>query len=91
MAKIDIRRPHGKSLPEARAVVEKVATRMSEKLGTTGGWQGDAYTFSGSGVKGAITVSDTDVHVAVELGMMLSAVRGMVESEIRKKLDEHFA
>jgi len=91
MAKIDIRRPHGKTLPEARAVVEKVAARMSEKFGTKGGWEGDAYTFSGSGVKGAIAVSGSDVHVTAELGMLLSAMKGVIEGEIRKKLDEHFA
>lgn len=91
MAKIDIRRPHGTTLPKARAVVEKVAARMSEKFGTKGGWEGDAYAFAGSGVKGTIAVSDSEVSVTAELGMLLSAMKGMIESEIRKKLDEHFA
>ncbi|WP_413623733.1 MULTISPECIES: polyhydroxyalkanoic acid system family protein [Luteibacter] len=91
MAKIDIRRPHGTTMENARAVVEKVAARMREKFGTEGTWQGDTLTFARSGVKGAIAVSATDVHVTAELGMLLSPLRGTIEEEIRKKLDEHFA
>ncbi|SEM97612.1 putative polyhydroxyalkanoic acid system protein [Luteibacter sp. UNCMF331Sha3.1] len=91
MAKIDIRRPHGKTIAEARAVVDKVAARMNEKLGTEGGWQGDTFQFARSGVKGAIAVSPADVHVTAELGMLLSPMKGMIENEIRQKLDEHFA
>jgi putative polyhydroxyalkanoate system protein len=90
MAKIDIRRPHGKTIEEARVVVEKVAARMSEKFGTEGGWEGDTLTFARSGVKGAIVVSANDVHVTAELGMLLSPLRGTIEEEIRKKLDEQF-
>ncbi|NID06810.1 polyhydroxyalkanoic acid synthase [Luteibacter jiangsuensis] len=90
MAKIDIRRPHGTTMENARAVVEKVAGRMREKFGTEGTWQGDTLTFARSGVKGAIAVSPTDVHVTAELGMLLSPLRGTIEDEIRKKLDEHF-
>lgn len=90
MAKIDIRRPHGTTVENARAVVEKVAARMREKFGTEGTWQGDTLTFARSGVKGAIAVSASDVHVTAELGMLLSPLRGTIEDEIRKKLDEHF-
>ncbi|MDR6935066.1 MULTISPECIES: polyhydroxyalkanoic acid system family protein [unclassified Luteibacter] len=91
MAKIDIRRPHGKTVAEARAVVDAVASRMNEKLGTEGGWQGDTYLFARSGVKGAIAVSAADVHVTAELGMLLTPMKGMIENEIRQKLDEKFA
>jgi putative polyhydroxyalkanoate system protein len=91
MAKIDIRRPHSKTVAEARAVVERVADRMREKFGTEGAWDGDTLTFQRSGVKGAIAVSPSDVHVTAELGMLLSPLKGTIEEEIRKKLDEQFA
>ena len=91
MAKIDIRRPHNKTVAEARAVVERVADRMREKFGTEGSWDGDTLTFQRSGVKGAIAVSPSDVHVTAELGMLLSPLKGTIEEEIRKKLDEQFA
>lgn len=91
MAKIDIRRAHGKSAAEARAVVDKVGARMAEKFGTKGAWQGDTYAFSGTGVKGGIAVTDAEVHVTAELGLMLSAFKGKIEDEIKGKLDQYFA
>ncbi len=90
MPNIDIRRPHHLSVAEARAVVERVAAGMQTKFGMTGQWQGDTFRFSRSGAKGTITVGEDDVHVLVELGFLLSAMRGMIEQEIRHKLDEHF-
>lgn len=91
MPKIDIRRPHQLSIEEARAVVDKVAARMQEKFGMQGRWQGDTLEFSRSGVSGTIAVGSDAIEVKAELGMMLSPLKGMVEQEIRRKLDEHFA
>lgn len=91
MPSIDIRRPHQLPIPEARAVVDKVAARMQEKFGMVGQWQGDTLNFSRSGVTGSIAVGHDVIEVKAELGMMLSPLKGMVEQEIRRKLDEHFA
>ena len=90
MPKIDIRRPHNLPLDQARAVVEKVATRMREKFDMQSQWEGDTLRFSRSGVSGAIAVAPQAVHVTAELGLRLSPLKGMVEQEIRRKLDEYF-
>jgi len=91
MPKIDIHRPHQLSIAEARAVVDRVAARMHEKLGMEGQWQGDTLRFSRPGVTGTIAVSSDAIQVHAELGLMLSPLKGVVEQEIRRKLDEHFA
>ena len=91
MPKIDIHRPHQLSIAGARAVVDQVAARMHEKLGMEGQWQGDTLRFSRPGVTGTIVVSNDAIQVHAELGLMLSPLKGMVEQEIRRKLDEHFA
>jgi putative polyhydroxyalkanoate system protein len=91
MPKIDIHRPHQLSIAEARAVVDKVAERMQEKFAMGGQWQGDTFQFSRSGVSGSIAVESDAIWVKAELGIMLSPLKGMVEQEIRRKLDEHFA
>jgi putative polyhydroxyalkanoate system protein len=91
MPRIDIRRPHQLSLAEARTVVEQVAARMHDKFGTSGEWQGDTLRFSRSGVNGSIAVADRSIDVVVDLGLMLSPMKGMIEQEIRRKLDEYFA
>ena len=91
MPTIDIRRPHRLPTAEARALVDKVAARMQEKFGMTGQWQGDTLKFSRPGVSGSIAVGSDAIEVRAELGMMLTPLKGMVEQEIRRKLDEHFA
>lgn len=91
MPSIDIRRPHALPLVEARAIVDKVGARMQEKFGMDSQWEGDTLNFSRSGVKGSIAVASNEIHVNAELGMMLVPLKGMVEQEIRRKLDEHFA
>ncbi len=91
MPKIDIHRPHQLSIAEARAVVDKVAERMQEKFTMGGQWQGNTFQFSRSGVSGSIAVESDAIRVKAELGIILSPLKGMVEQEIRRKLDEHFA
>ena len=91
MAKIDIRRANKLPIPQARAAVDLVAARMRDKLGVEGQWHGDTLQFSRPGVSGTIAVSTDAIQVHVELGLMLSPLKGMVEQEIRAKLDEHFA
>ncbi|HEY8328319.1 MAG TPA: polyhydroxyalkanoic acid system family protein [Rhodanobacter sp.] len=91
MPKIDIRRPHQLSIAEARAVVDQVAARMHEKFGMDGRWQDDTLLFSRPGVSGSIAVGTDAIQVKAELGLMLTPLKGMIEQEIRRKLDEHFA
>jgi putative polyhydroxyalkanoate system protein len=91
MPKIDIRKPHQLPVADARAVVEQVAAKMREKFGMEGQWQGDTFVFSRQGVSGSIAVEPAAIQVRAELGLMLSPLKGLVEQEIRRKLDEHFA
>ena len=90
MPSIDIRRPHQLSIADARAVVDQVAARMHEKFGMTGQWQGDTLEFSRAGISGSIAVEGNAIQVRAQLGMMLTPLKGMIEQEIRRKLDEHF-
>lgn len=91
MPRIDIRRPHQLSVAEARAAVDQVVTRMREKFGVSAQWQGDTLGFSRPGVSGSITVERDAIQVKADLGLMLAPLKGMLEQEIRRKLDEHFA
>ncbi|MDE3073681.1 MAG: polyhydroxyalkanoic acid system family protein [Pseudomonadota bacterium] len=91
MPSIDIRRPHQLSTAAARAVVERVAARMQEKFGMAGQWHGDTLRFSRPGASGTIAVHGDAIQVQVQLGMLLTPLKGMIEQEIRRKLDEHFS
>jgi putative polyhydroxyalkanoate system protein len=91
MTKIDIERPHHLGTSAARLVIEKVAVDLQQKFGLTNQWRDDVLQFSGTGVNGAIAVSDHAVHVTAQLGLLLSPFRGRIEQDIREKLDQHFA
>jgi putative polyhydroxyalkanoate system protein len=91
MPSIHIRRPHQLPIAEARARVEQVAARMQEKFGLAGEWQGDTLGFSRPGVTGSIAVEREAIEVRAQLGMMLTPLKGVVEQEIRRKLEELFA
>jgi hypothetical protein len=56
MPSIDIRRSHDKSMKQARASVERVAERISEKFDVECGWNGNSLEFERSGVSGEISL-----------------------------------
>jgi putative polyhydroxyalkanoate system protein len=90
MAVIDIRRKHGQSLKDARAAVERVAKSVSREYGFSHEWDGNSLAFSRSGAKGTIKVAKADVHIRVELGLLMSALKPVIEGEIVRKLDKEF-
>jgi putative polyhydroxyalkanoate system protein len=90
MPSIDISRAHSKTVAEAKKSVNRVAKHIAEKFEVDSAWQGDTLVFRRSGVDGQIRVEAESVRVTVELGFLLMAIRGSVEKEIRRYLDEEF-
>lgn len=88
MSNIDIQHSHSLSADAARQAIEEVAAKLSDRFGLQSNWVGDALNFSGSGVDGAIALQQGQVHVTAKLGFLLSAMKGMVESEIQRVLKE---
>jgi putative polyhydroxyalkanoate system protein len=92
MASIDIRRPHSLSQPDAHALIDRVAARMREKFEVKTQWQNNtALAFERPGISGQIAIGNDEIHVTAQLGLLFSPLKGMIEQEIRRKLDEHFA
>ena len=90
MSKIDIRRRHGQSHKAAKAAVDKTVAEIAKKFGVHSEWEGDTLHFQRSGVNGFIKVNKADVHVTAELGFLLGAMKGVIEAEIERQLDENF-
>jgi len=90
MANIDIRRKHQRPLKEARAAIERVAEHIAEKFDVEYGWNGNTMEFSRGGVDGHIKVLAREVHVTATLGFLLWAIKGPIENEIERYLDEEF-
>lgn len=90
MAGIDIQHPHSLPPEQARTAVESVAKTLAERFDMQYGWSGDTLNFSRSGVDGAIDLLPGALHVTAKLGFLLSAMKGPIESEIRRVLAEKF-
>lgn len=89
MATIDIRRPHDLGIEAARAATEKVAERLEEKVQVRWRWDGDVLHLERSGAKGTIAVTGSDVHVQIELGMVLRPMKGSVEQKVHDYLERY--
>jgi putative polyhydroxyalkanoate system protein len=91
MSSIDIHRPHSLSEADARTLIDKVAERMREKFDLKSQWQNGVLVFERPGISGKIAILGNEIHVTAKLGMLFSPLKTMIEQEIRRKLDEHFA
>lgn len=91
MPDIDIHHAHSLPPAKARKAVEDVAVKLGEKFGIAHHWDGDTLHFERSGVDGHIALEPRQLHVTATLGFLLSALKGPIEGEIRRVLDERFS
>ena len=91
MPGIDIRHKHSMPLPKARKAVEEVAKKLAERFDIQYDWYGDDLNFSRSGVDGKIALEAKQLRVTAQLGFLLSALKGPIESEIKRVVDERFS
>lgn len=92
MAKVNVKQPHSLSLDEVRAKMGEFEEMMG-KYGVKANWSGNKASLKGVGVTGDIAVSDSDVSVALKLGMMAKAAGvdpKRLEASIAKRLKAAF-
>lgn len=90
MSTIDIRHTHSLTPVQARQAIEDVAHKLAERFSMDTHWEGDLMHFRRSGVDGHIALAPHQLHVSAQLGFLLSAMKGPIEAEIRRVLDERF-
>lgn len=83
MSKIHIKRSHKLSRDEARARVEDIAKDLKKKLDADYAWKGDSLKFKRTGASGSIDVGDDFIDINIELGMLLSPMKGKIEKSIK--------
>jgi putative polyhydroxyalkanoate system protein len=91
MSTIHVTRTHNLGLAGARAEAERIARRVQDELGADYAWEGDTMSFSRSGVRGHITVTEDCLDLTIKLGLLLTAIKGQLEERIVTKIDEHLA
>jgi putative polyhydroxyalkanoate system protein len=88
MASIDLTHRHSLPPDAARHAVEEAIAKLGRKLGVDYRWEGDTLHFKRQGVDGRIALEPGQVHVDAQLGLLYSALKGTVESELLRVLRE---
>ena len=91
MAHINVERTHTLGLEVARVKAREVVAKLESQYGLKPQWSGDKVAFKRSGVDGVLEISENTVKVDVKLGMLMSALSGMIKSEIERSLDKALA
>ena len=90
MSNIDIHAHHTLSHADAQRAADELARDLSQKFGIDYGWDGDIIHFERPGVHGQITVLDDEISIQAYLGFLLIILKGPIEQEIVRYLEEHF-
>ena len=90
MSTIDIHAYHNLSHEEALNAADKLSIDLAEKFGIDYGWQDEMIHFERPGVNGQILVADSELRIQANLGIMLMLLKGPIEQEIVRYLEEHF-
>ena len=90
VSQIDVHARHQMNRKDAQEAADKLATDLAEKFDIEYGWDGDDIHFERMGVHGTITVSENDIHIQAELGLLLGFLKPRVEEEITSYLESHF-
>ncbi|GGC62617.1 polyhydroxyalkanoic acid system family protein [Marinobacter halophilus] len=88
MSVIDIHRAHSMDKVHAREAAETLAKDLSEQFDVNYQWEGDLLKFKRSGVKGQLDIAENDLHIRLELGLMLRPFKSRIEQEIQSQLDQ---
>ncbi|MBV1930112.1 MAG: polyhydroxyalkanoic acid system family protein [Porticoccaceae bacterium] len=92
MAKIHVQRDHQLSLGDIRAKASDLAEQLAGRFGGKYQWQGDNLHYKRSGVNACIACTEQDIIVDISLkGLMVSALRGTIESEVKNTLSKHLS
>ena len=90
MSTIDIHAHHTLSHGDAQQAAEELSRDLSKKFGIDYGWDGDVIHFERPGVHGQIMVLDNEIRIQAQLGFLLLMLKGPIEQEIVRYLEEHF-
>jgi putative polyhydroxyalkanoate system protein len=88
MANIHIKRAHNLEQAEVRERIEKIASRLQDKLEAKMSWEGDTLNIKRSGATGSMEVGEKFIDCNVKLGMLLMPLKGAIESALNEAIDK---
>lgn len=91
MAKITMTHPHTLPKETAKEKVNELFLKFKDRFGINLKWDGDTVKLSGSGFDGVAKVFDDKVDINVNLGLMVSAFKGQIESGLQEQLNKRLS
>jgi len=89
MAKIHVKKNHHLDKAHIRQQVQKLAEKLGEEFSVDYTWQDDRLVFERTGAKGHIEVSQNEVEVVIQLGLLFTPLKGTIEKTVTDYLDEN--
>lgn len=90
MSDVTFQKSHTLGLEKAREMAQQWVDTSAAQLGLTcqhqHGADQDTITFERMGIKGTMTVTATEFDLNIKLGMMMAALKPMIEAEVAKNL-----
>jgi putative polyhydroxyalkanoate system protein len=87
---IDIHAYHKLSHDEALTAADELSCSLAKKFDIDYGWDEEVINFERIGVHGQIVVTDSELRIQATLGFMLMMLKGPIEQEIHRYLEQHF-
>jgi len=91
VARIVQKRQHQLAVAEVRELAEGLAEQLVSEFGGRYRWRANTISYRRSGVDAQIDCAEDAVTVDIKLGLMVSPLKGAVESEVVKMLDKYLA
>lgn len=90
MSHIRIAHTHNQTHELARQHAEQVAAELAAEFGIESQWEGDVLHFMRSGVEGHLMLNPGEVIIEARLGFLILPLKGRIEQEITRFLDQYF-
>ena len=89
MSDIALVRRHSLSIAKARVQVQKAADALAAEHGLSCEWDGNTLHFHRSGVRGEITVGESEIRMEATLGLLLKPFKATLLGHIERDLDKY--
>lgn len=90
MPVIKVERSHALGEEEATRRAKELIREFADRLKADVKWNGQDASFKGTGFTGSARVAADSIAVNVDLGMLLSPMKGKVETRLKAAIDEKF-
>lgn len=90
MAEISMQRPHALEPDEVRPTIERLAKKLSDRLGGQWCWEDDTAVCELKGARARVGYDADSVSIEVELPRMMRPLKRRLENEIDQYFDRYF-